>query len=96
MSRINALDSGLEYKKQFKTEEYMQNVLRNRMIKCIEEKKITQRTISKKTGINEGALSNWKNKKPIGTSQIWNKVDNYNLDIFSIGCLHNFLNQQGY
>jgi transcriptional regulator with XRE-family HTH domain len=93
---MNKIDSGLEYRKQFNTEDELQNVLRDRMIRCIKEKKITQKSICKATGINEGALSNWKNKKPIGTTQMLNRVENYYLDLISIGALNIFLGELGY
>jgi len=56
MGRRDIWELGLEYRKQFKTEEEIQNVLRDRMIKCIKDKRITQRNISKRTKINEGGI----------------------------------------
>lgn len=49
-----------------KTEEELQEILRNRMIKMLKQTNMTQRMVARATHIPESALSQWKNHKHIG------------------------------
>lgn len=96
MARDTCWDVGWEYKKNFNNEKDLQDTLRERMLLFIKNEKVTQKQIARETDINEGALSNWKNQKPIGISALSCKVSNYYLDTPSVGSLHSLLLKYGY
>lgn len=96
MDRGACWDVGREYMKNFNNEKDLQDALRERMFLFIKNEKFTQRQIARETDINEGALSNWKNQKPIGISALSCRVDNYYLDTPSVGALHSLLLEYGY
>ena len=54
-----------DYERKFQSKEEAQAHLKKRMKKFIKETKTTQREIARRIGINEGALSRWKNDKDI-------------------------------
>ena len=73
---------------------------RFRFLKCLKETKITQRVISKYTGIPESALSQWKNNKPIGFEKMGNglstRIYPTTLDAFSAGAILIYLETNGF
>lgn len=86
-----AIDSWLEYSKEFQTKEKMNDHLRSRMIKFIKETKTTQREIARCTKISESVMSQWKHNKDIGFSD-----NNKCLDGVDVGRLNIYLSDNGY
>lgn len=65
ISRDNAIDEITKYYETFDDKSNAQLALRNRMVKFINETKTTQREISRRTGIPESVISEWKWQKHI-------------------------------
>lgn len=87
----DAIDSWLDYSKKFQTKEEMNDHLRNRMIKFINETKTTQREIARHTKISESVISQWKHNKDIGFSD-----NNKCLGGVDVGKLNIYLLGRGY
>lgn len=97
----NAYDRWMLHKKEqcCDDEEVLQSSLRVRFLNCLRVTKITQKKISRITGIPESALSQWKNHKPIGFEKITS--DGFimcptTLNAFSAGAILIFLEQNSF
>lgn len=84
-----------------KSEEELEQILRDRLITMLKETKITQREVSRETKIPESALSQWKNHKPIGFEK-WgsglegDRICPTTLYLSSKEAILNFLEDNGY